>query len=232
MAPIKYLILFFFLISCTKKYDENAIIKTNEVISKKDTTELESDFKNKVNDSVYVIKNENRESFVNLFYSKDQNKYVFFDSIIIQNKSDKTIQKIKLKNESFLSDWETEYCLSVDKDINFDGFDDISLINYKGLYNSSHSYWVYKKNFKKYKHIKSLDSIYNVGFDKNKKEVYSEWRVALQEFHSETYFWKNDQIILKEENIRFSTLDSLNPEVEYHRKLINGKYIESGVKYY
>lgn len=91
---------------------------------------------------------------------------------------------------------------------------------------------MYKKNLKKYKHIKSLDSIYNAGFDKNKKEVHSEWRAALQVFYSETYFWKNDQIILKEENIRYMTDDSLNPEVEYHRKLINGKYVESGNKYY
>lgn len=231
MTTIKYLALFFFFISCHKKENPNEVIETHNAIIKSETTEPESDIENKLNDSVYVIKNETPESFVDLFYSKNQNKEVTFDSIIITNKSNKNSQKIKLKKDYFLSDWETEYSLSVKEDINFDGFNDISLINYKGNYNSSYSYWVYKKNSKKYKHITSLDSIYNPVFDTDKKEIYSEWRVAFEEFHFEKYFWKNDQIILKEENIKYSTHDSINPEVEYSRKLINGKYIENGVKY-
>ena len=231
MTTIKYLILFFFLISCNKKHKETVIIKPNNKIVHNDITELESDINNKVNDSVYVIKKENGESFVNLFYSKDKNKNITFDSIIIKIKANNDIQKFKLKKDYFLADWETEYCLSAEKDINFDGFNDISLINYKGNYNSSFSHWVYKKNQKKYKQIKSLDSIYNPVFDNAKKEIYSEWRVAFEEFHFEKYFWKNDQIILKEQEIKYSTHDSINPEVKYSRKLINGKYIENGVKY-
>jgi predicted Holliday junction resolvase-like endonuclease len=231
MTTIKYLILFCFIISCNRQQNEieNVVPKNTEI--RNEATKIEGDFKNRINDSVYAIKKENRESFINLFYSKDQNKNVAIDSIIIRNKSNNNIQKIKLKKNYFLPEYQAEYCMSAKEDINFDGFSDLSIINYYGNYNSSSSYWVYKKNQKKYKQVKSLDSIYNADFDNSKKEIYSEWRVAFEEFHSETYFWKNDQIILKEENIKYSERDSNNTEVKYSRKLINGKYIENGVKH-
>lgn len=231
MKTIKYFILFFFFISCYKKQEENVIIVPNKDIIENAIIESESDIKNKVNDSVYVVRKENRESFIKLFYSKDQNKNITFDSIIIKNKENSDIQKIKFKKDYFLRDWEVETCLLAEEDINFDGFNDIGVINYKGNYNSSFSYWVYKKNQKKYKKIRSLDSIQNPNFNKETKEIYSRWRAGLSEFHDETYIWKSDEIILKAEYIKYITDDSINPEIEYSRKLIDGKYIEKGAKY-
>lgn len=228
MVTFKYLILFFFLIGCNKKQKQLEIIEPKRKEIKNDSSKTESDFKNKVNDSVYTYKRENRESFFYLFYSKDKNKNVSIDSIIIRNKSNNYIQKIKFKKDYFLPEYQTEYCFSAEEDINFDGFNDISLLNYYGNYNTSSSYWVYKKNQKKYKQVKSLDSIYNADFDNAKKEIYSVWRAGLDEFHDETYFWKNNNIVLKEEHIKYNTMDSI---IEYSRKLINGKYIENGEKY-
>lgn len=231
MTTFKFIILFFFLIGCNKNRKELEIIEPKNTEIKNEFLEKESDFKNKVNDSVYKIKRENRESFFNLFYTKDKNKNIAIDSIIIRNKSNNKIQIIKFKKDYFLPEYQSDYCFSAEKDINFDGFNDFSVLNYYGNYNTSSSYWIYKINEKKYKQIKSLDSIYNVYFDNVKKEIYSEWRVAFEEYHSETYFWKNDQIILKEEKIKYNRLDSINSESNYSRKLINGKYIENGNKY-
>ena len=224
MRTIKYLFIFIFFVNCQNKKNETKISAIDSASIKKDTIiEKESDFENKINDSLYLIKKENRESYCFLYYSKDKKENVSFDSLVIKNKQNNGIQKINIKKNYFLFPYEITF--SANEDINFDGYKDIQLVNYVGNYNSSHSYWIYKNKTKKYKHIIALDSVYNPGFDSIKKQIYSEWRVALQEFHSENYFWRNDEVILKEEKIKNYVTgleDSINL---YTKKLVNGKYI-------
>lgn len=201
--------------------------ETLDTITQVENTQLKTE-NHKVNDSLFFVKDENNESYFNLYYSKSKNNMVGFDSIIIKNKTNKKIQKIKLKKDYFLSEWEIYF--NVNKDVNFDGINDIELVNYKGNYNSSFTYWVYHENNHKYKHIKSLDSIYNPVFDSLKRKIFSEYRIPLSSEHSEEYFWKNNEIILEKEKITYHTNDSTNPVI-YTRKLVDGKYIEKGKKY-
>lgn len=190
--------IIFLFVSCHhKNFDQKRNNQNIDTITQVENTQLEIE-NHKVNDSLFFVKDENNESYFNLYYSKSKNNMVGFDSIIIKNKK---IQKIKLKKDYFLSEWDIYF--NVNKDVNFDGINDIELVNYKGNYNSSFTYWVYHENNHKYKHIKSLDSIYNPVFDSSKKKIFSEYRIPLSSEHLEEYFWKNDEIILEKEKTTY-----------------------------
>ena len=178
---------------------------------------------NKVSKIKHVtVKKENNQGKFFMYYSKDKYDEASFDSIIIKNKFNKKIQKIKFKKDYFLPSWQADF--SVSEDINFDGFNDLKVINYYGLYNYSYSFWLFKSEKHYYKHVSDLDSIYNPGIDNEKKEINSEWRVAFQSYHFEKYFWKNDRLILKEERIEETTNSGDTMHV-HTRKLVNGNYI-------
>lgn len=88
--------------------------------------------------------------------------------------------------------------LNVTEDVNFDGYNDIKVLNYAGAYNSSSSFWLYNKSTKKFDHYKKLDEVYNPIISTGNKEICSKWRIGLSEFYFEKYYWKNDSLILKE----------------------------------
>ncbi|WP_395065564.1 XAC2610-related protein [Flavobacterium sp.] len=224
MQKILIIVLIITLYSC--RHETKKTTKIEAISVKKDSIEEEIDAENKINDSVYCLKKSNNEGYFYMYYSKDENENISFDSIKIENKFDKKIQKIKFKKDYFLSSWQADFWL--EDDVNFDGFKDLKIINYNGLYNTQYSFWIYKNKDHIYKHAFALDSIYNPGFDATKKEIYSEWRVALESFHYETYFWKNNKLILKEERIEDLTNNSDSIHV-FTKKLVGGKYIEKEV---
>lgn len=229
MKVNRFIILLVLLVSC--RHETDKIPKLKDISVKKDSIEKDSiekeiDAENKINDSVYLLKKSNNEGKFYMYYSKDKNEDVSFDSIIIKNNFNKKIQKIKFKKDYFLSSWEADFWL--EDDVNFDGFKDIKVINYNGLYNSKYSFWVYENKEHIYKHDLALDSLYNPGFDTTKKEIYSEWRVALQTFHFETYFWKKNRLVLKEERVEDMSNSSDSTHV-YTKRLVGDKYIEKEI---
>lgn len=214
----KIVIIFFMLLLFSCRHEANKIPSSIVRNVKKSSSKANIDDSTKINDSVYVIKKQNTESLFCMFYSKNRKNIVSFDSIIVENKFNKKTQKIKFKKDYFISSWQADF--SVNEDINFDGFNDIRIINYNGEYNSSYSFWLYKNRDHNYIHAYALDSIYNPIFDHKKKEIYSEWRVAFDEYHFEKYFWKNNNLILKEKHIQYSSNNedsSANSRIPSHR---------------
>lgn len=93
--------------------------------------------------------------------------------------------------------------IDVTEDVNFDGYNDIKILNYVGAYNSCYSFWLYNNLTNNFDHFKELDKINNPIILKGKKEICSKYRIGLSEFHFEKYFWSNDTIVLKEKYEEF-----------------------------
>jgi hypothetical protein len=211
----------YFIMNCKKEIEKIPIKEEVLIQNEKIEPNTELDIENKINDSVYCYKKDNRESNFALYYSKDESESVSFDSMIIKNKSNMKTQKIKFKKDYFLPSYYAEF---YEEDINFDGFMDIYFMNYNGLYNTKYSYWRFDNIKKTYKHVHSLDSIYNPVFDKSTKEIYSNWRIAFSTYYSEKYFWKNNQVVLMEQRIEnYFNEDSTHI---FSKKLINGRYVK------
>lgn len=102
----------------------------------------------------------------------------------------KTLDSIELPEHNIM--------LDITEDVNFDGYDDIMVLNYAGAYNSSYSFWLYNKSTKKFDKYKELDEVNNPTILIENKEICSKWRIGLSEFHFEKYYWKNDSLTLKE----------------------------------
>lgn len=138
----------------------------------------------------------NEDYLFNLIYTKDSTETVAFKELIIKDgNTGKIKQKISLDaievNVNPIS-------IFIDKDVNFDGYNDIGLINYNGNYNRSFSFWLFDEHNKSFKHYKELDSIYNPVFLKDQKVICSQWHIGSTDFYLEKYFWRNDSLILKE----------------------------------
>ena len=222
---MKKIILFIFtllLTCCQKESQPEKSIPKLSVSEKVDDKDIELDIDNKISDSVYRIVKENQESIFNLYYSKNQNEAISFDSLTIKSKSNKqNVQKIGFKKDYFLMSYEITF--SIDNDINFDGFNDIQISNYVGNYNATYSFWIFDQGKRKYIHDKSLDSINNPEINVNEKEIRSEWRVAFESFHFERYRWEKGKLILLEEKIKNNSITS--DEIFETRKVLrNGKY--------
>ncbi|RZJ66656.1 MAG: hypothetical protein EOO50_09025 [Flavobacterium sp.] len=175
---------------------------------------------------VYRLTHENREHSFELYCTKIKDGTYRADSMMIQKK----LIKDKTQIVKFTTDWTfshfSEMSFTISQDVNFDGFSDISVSNYTGMYTMTLCFWLYDQESKSFVHEPSLDSIANPDFDARTKRIYSSWHVGLSEFGEDVYAWKNGKAVLLEsivENRDFGGADSLY----YHSKrLINGTYIE------
>lgn len=173
----------------------------------------------------FVVKSiENKDKTFNLFYTiNKENSLTYLDSIIIINKKDnKNVQKILLDSNYYLLS-ENEIDFNIDTDINFDGFTDISLVNNVEQYNQCFSFWIYNKEQRKFLKENIFDTIYNISINSTKKEIYSKYRIGLQNFYFDKYIWLNNKLILiekYEENWRNDSIGNLNVSM-----LDKGKFI-------
>lgn len=180
MKIISFLSFFILFLNCKEKQHKNASdkpVKANNTLHKQ------------LSNKLYKF---------DLFYIKDPSKpdIIKCEKIVITDVGGrKKIQEIKIDT---IQMYEKNIYFSIDNDVNFDGQNDISLLNYEGNYNSSFSFWLFDKSNNHFKHYKGLDNIYNPTFLDAKKEICSKWHSGLSEFHLEKYFWNKDLLILKE----------------------------------
>jgi hypothetical protein len=168
-----------------------------------------------LNDKVYTKYFSDKSFTYKVYYKRDSTNTTILKNVIIR-KNKKIIQKIKLDTIEV-----SRLYFSIDDDINFDGFNDICLLNYEGSYTSTFSFWLYDKKSNQFKHYKDLDEIQNPAIIKDKKEICSSWHSGVSDFYLERYFWKNDSLLLKEkyeENITDKKRLTIT-------KLMKGKYI-------
>ncbi|MET3536114.1 XAC2610-related protein [Chryseobacterium limigenitum] len=135
---------------------------------------------------------------INIFYKRELHQKIIFDTVSVLN-----------ENEAYFS---------IDKDANFDGYNDLEVVNQVGNYFSSSSFWLYNKKNKKYIYYKPFDSIINPGIDAKNKAIISDYYIGPSNFYSKTYEWKGGNLILQSMRI-----DEEGEVTEMYRK--NGKLI-------
>ncbi|UWX59028.1 hypothetical protein N0B40_11300 [Chryseobacterium oranimense] len=123
---------------------------------------------------------------------------ISFKSISIFNKN-KLHQKIMVDTISVLN--EREVIFNIDNDANFDGYNDIELINWAGNYASSSSFWLYNQKSRKYDYYKPLDTIQNIRFDRKRKEITSSYHIGPVNTYSKTYQWEKGKLLMMSAHI-------------------------------
>jgi len=130
-----------------------------------------------------------------IFCEEQKNGIVNFRKIKIL-KSGQLIQKINLPKDSAYVYHDDEIDFSSDEDWNFDGNNDIVLINWHGMVDSKYYLWIYDKNSGKYDFCPSFSKIMSPALDQKKKEIVSEYHIGPTEFHYEKYQWKKGKYVL------------------------------------
>lgn len=211
---MKKIVFFIFLafINCSKKAENKVIInadsdslKSEIITSEKEDTATVPFSKSLTGNGYFYtlegVKNSNETidfKSINIFYKRELHQKIIFDTVSVLN-----------ENEAYFS---------IDKDANFDGYNDLEVVNQVGNYFSSSSFWLYNKKSKKYIYYKPFDSIINPGIDSKNKAIISDYHVGPSNFYSKTYEWKGKNLILQSMRI-----DEEGEVTEMYRK--NGKLI-------
>lgn len=146
---------------------------------------------------------------------KESNETINFKSVSIFDKK-KLLQKIKVDSISVLN--EREVYFSINQDVNFDGLNDVELVNQAGSYTSSSSFWLYNKKVKKYEYYKPLDTIINPKIDVLRKKIISDYHIGPNDTYFKVYAWEKGKLIL--ESVQINDEEG---ETNQYRK--NGKWI-------
>lgn len=146
---------------------------------------------------------------------KESNETIDFKSIGIFDKG-KLHQKIIVDTISVLN--EGEVFFNVNQDINFDGLNDIELVNQAGNYTSSSSFWLYNKNTGKYEYYKPLDTVVNPKIDTLKKKIISDYHIGPTDTYFKVYTWEKEKLVLQSIQIN----DEKGETYQYRK---NGKWI-------
>lgn len=107
------------------------------------------------------------------------------------------------------------------EDINFDGFNDIRLLQFlPASPNLPYYYWTYNSKTKMFDRQKALEDITSPEFDPQKKLIYSFWRGSCCGHGQRTYRYVNGKPTLIEESEIKEEDDKIITTV---KKLVNGK---------
>lgn len=203
------------LASCSKKAldektihkNEDSLVQNLEAVHRENTEDTISvPFSKSLQGNGYVYTLNGLESpngainfkSINIFYRKKLHQKIIFDTVFVLN--------------------EREVVFNVDKDANFDGFNDVELINRAGNYAYSSSFWLYNQKTKKYDHYKPLDTIQNIKIDTGKREITSDYHIGPVNTYSKTYQWQKGQLLLMSAHI-----EEEGEEINIYRK--NGRII-------
>ncbi|WP_276878142.1 XAC2610-related protein [Chryseobacterium joostei] len=200
------------LMSCGKKAtaekenmaNENSIMKPLQVEEDVDTATIPFSKTLRGNGYVYTLEG-----------IKRSNETIDFKSIGIFDK-EVLHQKIIVDTISVLNEGEAFF--SVNQDINFDGLNDIELVNQAGNYTSSSSFWLYNKNIRKYEYYKPLDTIINPKIDPVKKNIVSDYHIGPTDTYFKVYAWEKGKLVLQSVQIN----DDQGETYQYRK---NGKWI-------
>lgn len=198
---MKIIIIPLILILNSCVYEKNNISDTVSSVKN-------SIFKKEIEDSLFVYQ---------LIYTKSDSEIIKMKQLKVK---DKISKDIVLLEELDIEIIENYFFFSVKEDFNFDGFNDIQLLNYSGAYNSCYSFWLYDNKNNRFNHHKGLDEMYNPIILNDKKQICSKYRVGLSDFIMEKYFWEKDSLILFEKHEEYWT-DKGHLIIT---KLVNGEY--------
>ena len=171
--------------------------------------------------AIFIKEISNKNYRFEMSYSKDSiNKGIIrCDKIVIFDRDKKSnVQEIKIDTIEMN---ENNIYFSIDEDVNFDGNNDLCILNYEGSYTVTYTFWLFDKTNHLFNHYEGLDEIQNPVIIKKRKEICSSWHSGLTSFNQEKYFWKNNLLTLKEK-IEENWYDKGYLKTT---KLINDKYV-------
>ena len=156
--------------------------------------------------------------FVYKLYCEEEKSGMINFQVIEVFKNNKLIQKIKV--DSVLVYHRNEVLFEVDKDVNFDGKNDIQLVNWVGMHDATYNFYLYSKSSDKYVHFPQLSKIRNIEIDKENKMISSAYHDGPTDNSFDNYIWKKGKLVL----ITGSYVDEITNERKYfHTK--NGKIV-------
>ncbi|MGG5209939.1 XAC2610-related protein [Chryseobacterium sp. MIQD13] len=208
-----FLFLLIILGSCSKKA---APMKDNIVSEEKPVQEMENIQTDEDTASVPFSRSLKKNTFTFTLKGLERpNGSIDFKSITILDKK-KIHQKIIVDTIYVLN--EHEVIFNIDNDANFDGYNDLEVINWAGNYASSSSFWLYNQKSRKYDHYKPLDTIQNIKIDSKRKEIISDYHIGPSNTYSKTYQWEKGKLLIMSAHIVEE-----GDEINIYRK--NGKII-------
>lgn len=113
---------------------------------------------------------------INIFYKKELHQKIIFDTVSVLN--------------------ESEAYFDISKDVNFDGYKDLEVVNQVGNYWSTSSFWLYEKKSRKFNYYKPMDTIINPKVDTRNKLILSDYHVGPSNFYNKVYQWKKNKLVM------------------------------------
>jgi hypothetical protein len=108
------------------------------------------------------------------------------------------------------------------EDMNFDGFNDIRIIQFTGPPNISYYCWTFNNVSKQFQRDTTLEIITNPEFDQRRKIITSWWSATLAQSGSGTYQWIDSKITLIAEEEQSPAYDMAAAYKITKKKRING----------
>lgn len=130
-----------------------------------------------------------------IFCEEQKSGIINFRKIKI-SKSGKLIQTIPIAKDSAYVYKVDEIDFSSDKDWNFDGNNDIILINWHGMVDATYYLWLFDEKSEKYVFCPSFSKIMTPGLDKKNNEIVSEYHIGPTNFYYEKYKWRNGKFVM------------------------------------
>lgn len=142
-------------------------------------------------------------------------------SIIITRLKDKKHLQTITPDENYPSCTLPQDQIFIIEDINFDGYNDIRLLQFlPAAPNLPYYYWTYNATTQKFQRQKALEEISSPEFDPKKKLIYSFWRGSCCDHGLSTYRYINGKPTLIEES---EVKEEDGKVITTLKKLVNGK---------
>jgi hypothetical protein len=144
---------------------------------------------------------------------------------IIRQSDNKLIQTIEAPDNSFFRDLAKDQ-LFIIEDVNFDGFNDLGIIQFiPAAPNIPYYYWTYNSNTKQFQRDTTLEEITSPEFHHDKKIITSFWRANCCDHGTSTYKYINGKLVLiEEEEVALAPKDD-KKYIRTVKKRVNGKMI-------
>ena len=164
-------------------------INYNETSTKKSDEEILKEQEKREKELEKIIKkfkiDKKGNGFVyQIFCEEQKSNLINFRKIKIL-KSGQLIQTIPIAKDSAYVYNVDEIDFASDKDWNFDGNNDIMLVNWHGMVDATYYLWLFDENSGKYVFCPSFSKIKTPGLDKEKKEIVSEYHIGPSHFYYE-----------------------------------------------
>lgn len=203
MKNIFFLIVLFFIFSCEKenrsKFIAPKMVQDPSVISKDKEVKLTNEEILKIQQEEekersqiireYTLSKKGNGFEYKVFCQEKKSGMINFSKVDVL-RSGKLFQQLEINKDSTFVYHDYEVNFSCEDDWNFDGYNDLTLINWVGMVDQSYYLWLYDKKSGKYKFSPSFSKIINPVADKKNKEITSSYHAGPVTYYYSVYQFK------------------------------------------